>query len=679
MTAAISPDARIAATGGGDQNEIYIWDILTGRVKQEIKGKGEKIWSVGFAQDGRSIAWGKTFDQRNASIFKKGPLEQSFRIIRDDGVFSLSLEGGLTDDRNYLGALGSAGTYSIRTKSGHPHPVLEIYKNGRQINQVKRTIGRGGYHTAVTLAHDGKTVISGGANGLLASYDLLTGKEIRHFVGHTGDIWDVAVSPDCRFLVSCSKDQTVRLWEVATAKLLLTIFHGTDSEWIAWTPDGYYTSSLHGDKYIGWHLNNGEDKAADYYSAFQFERILYRPDYVHAYLKYGGDKKRVESILGGEIFDIENLRAIAPAKISIMSPSYGEISTASSHAVLKFSVETESIDMLDFAVFINNIPITPSSKRTLNASEKRSFAREVEIPLLAKKNRIRIEVFNGKSMGIAETIVYKKGVASKPTKGDLYLLAVGVNEFRDMPSNNLEYATPDAENFAKFFRLHEGEFYDNVLVKVISDVSENKPSKENILKSLNFIKQARAEDTVVVFLASHGLSDHAGNYYFVPKDAKVEDVNRLVEASGREAPVSLLKLPSLISWASFFQALRSVAGRRLLIVDTCQAKNISGTLDIHSLAKKSATSSFALLAASRGNEESQEYPPGKQGLFTYALLRGLSGEGDSNGDGLIVLSELYDFSAKFVEKNRRKEIGKQTPQLAAPRELRGMVLATCEK
>ena len=111
------------------------------------------------------------------------------------------------------------------------------------------------------------------------------------------------------------------------------------------------------------------------------------------------------------------------------------------------------------------------------------------------------------------------------------------------------------------------------------------------------------------------------------------------------------------------------------MVDTCQAKNIAGTLDVHSLAKRSASASFALMAASQGTEESQEYPAGKHGLFTYALLQGLSGKGDGDGDGRITLDELFAFTVGFVKANRPLAHLPQTPQLTAPGTLGAMVLA----
>jgi uncharacterized caspase-like protein len=200
-----------------------------------------------------------------------------------------------------------------------------------------------------------------------------------------------------------------------------------------------------------------------------------------------------------------------------------------------------------------------------------------------------------------------------------------------------------------------------VHVRLLTDGTETKPERAAVLRALDFVQPARPQDTVVIFLASHGLSDAAGDYYFAPRDVRLEDVQGLDKVERRTTPP-----PSLLSWTVFFDALRGAAGRRLLIVDTCQARNIEGRFEAHPLMKRSAASLFSLLVASKGDEESQEYPPGRHGLFTFALLQALTPESDRNQDGLVSLGEVFDAARPVVERLRDKRTGPQTPQMIAP-------------
>src|SRR5437762_1109878 len=81
------------------------------------------------------------------------------------------------------------------------------------------------------------------------------------------------------------------------------------------------------------------------------------------------------------------------------------------------------------------------------------------------------------------------------------------------------------------------------------------------------------------------------------------------------------------------------AGRRILIVDTCHAGRAEGSFESHSLLKRSASSMFPLIVASKGEETSQEYPPAKHGLFTYALMTALAPAADKDNDYLVSLQE----------------------------------------
>jgi hypothetical protein len=478
--------------------------------------------------------------------------------------------------------------------------------------------------------------------------------------------WAVNIAGDNSLAVLAMADGTIRWYRMRDGRQILAFFPHVDRKrWIAWTPDGYYMASPLGDELIGWHLNNGKDREADFYSAVQFERILHRPAYVMAYFRHRGNRDKASRALEDRAFDISDLRSIAPPKVEILSPRMSS-SVFSKALLLRVSVEKRSLPMQSCTVFVNDIPFTPSGQRSLSGKEKDAFTRTYRLQPLGRENRIRVEVFNGTSMGLAETFVHYDGPESGRKPGDLYLFAVGINHFPKIPSADLAYAVADAVNVGNAFRRQEKKAFRRVHARVLSDRSSLKPVKRNILEHLGFVQEAGANDTVIVYLASHGLSDPLGNYFFVPADADMADIERIEKARCRSSAEPVDRTPSLIRWEAFFDALRATAGRRILIVDTCQAQNIAGTLDVHTLAKRSVTSSFALLAAAQGDEPSQEYPEGRQGLFTYALLKGLAGDGDRNRDGRVTLTELYHFVRTFVEDKRDRHIGRQTPQLAAP-------------
>ena len=69
-------------------------------------------------------------------------------------------------------------------------------------------------------------------------WDLASGETLRTIRGHTGGVNAVAVTPDGRHLVSCSADNSLRVWdlpaELETAHIMLdAAVHS-----IAVTPDG---------------------------------------------------------------------------------------------------------------------------------------------------------------------------------------------------------------------------------------------------------------------------------------------------------------------------------------------------------------------------------------------------------------------------------------------------------
>jgi uncharacterized caspase-like protein len=243
-------------------------------------------------------------------------------------------------------------------------------------------------------------------------------------------------------------------------------------------------------------------------------------------------------------------------------------------------------------------------------------------------------------------------------EGNLYVLAIGVDVFPDLPASlNLAFAAEDAEAMAATLQRQAAGYYNQVFLKVLSDKQPVKPDRDAILAALDFVKRGGPHDTVLIFLASHGVTDPKGNYYFVPRDVVRKDVIA-VQRGDTGA--------SLVSWQAFFDALRGAAGRRILIVDTCHAGSAEGSFDSHSLLKRSASSMFPIVVASKGEETSQEYPPAGHGLFTYALMNALVPAADVDGDHVVSLQEAFNFARPIVEDLRSRSAGSQTPQILVP-------------
>jgi len=484
-------------------------------------------------------------------------------------------------------------------------------------------------------------------------------------------VWSVNVSRNGLLAVAALSDGTIRWYRMEDGREVLAYFpHSNGRDWIAWVPEGYYMSSVYGDNYIGWHLNRGKDLTPDFYRAVQFDRILYRPDVVASTFRAAsGPVTRSLEPLQGADFQIARLREIAPPRLTLRPVDFAEGSGGRVRLMLELKGEKSELAIRDYSVFVNNIPVTPTSERTLSGREADRFKRTLHIDLPSQNNEIRVEAFNGVSMGIAETFVgLSRETRPAPVKGNLYLLAIGVNEFPALPTrSHLAYAARDAEELGRTWKMRGAENFARMIVYTVSDNSAEKPNQKAIVDALKFVENAGPDDTVVIFLASHGLSDPAGNYYFVPRDAAPQDIANVRKGE---------KLPSLIPWTVFFDTLRTTAGRRVLIVDTCQARSIEGKFEAHSLMKRSAASQFALIVASKGNEESQEYAPAKHGLFTYSFLSALKPEADTNRDGQVSLREVFDFALPIVEKLRHKQGGPQTPQMVSPQVLADMPVMT---
>ena len=165
------------------------------------------------------------------------------------------------------------------------------------------------------------------------------------------------------------------------------------------------------------------------------------------------------------------------------------------------------------------------------------------------------------------------------------------------------------------------------------------PTAENLRAALKDLNKSGPQDTLVVFLAGHGINE-GPDYLFLPTDATAN--------SGK------LDRSTVISWRDLNEIIKSAKGERILLVDTCHAGNAYNSR----LIKDAADEHIAVLAATDAETLAKEEPDLGHGVFTYSLIQGLEGRADSDRDGRVEVGELSKFSIENVVKITK---GTQTP------------------
>ena len=641
IATAISPDGSTAATAGGNDKPIYLWDIETGNVIRSLAGDGQRILATAFASDAGSIAFGNAFSFR--SLNNRGPL-QRILTLQQEGRYQVTLGGEVQDESKFLRARETHGEFTLKTRSGPTvaHTYLQILKGDTLSHEIERDETSGFRHNSFSFSPDGRYVASGGASGVLTLYSAETGENAADLTGHTSEVWSLAFSPDGRMLVSGSGDQTVRLWDVPSGRNLLTVFVGADDEWVAWTPQGYYTSSLNGDKYIGWHVNNGVDQLATYYGAARFQKQLYRPDVVAEYLATRdiqsetsfqalllalkrANEKRTGPGPVEPVFTPSDIVASAPPTVFFASPLRPETKVTEKTMTVIGEARSTSLPLTDVRVLLNNLQryrLPPGSQ----GSKTHRF--EFEVELQPGTNYLSAMAAHQKAVSDFETRTINFTGRAEGSKSNLYLLAIGISEYKN-PRFKLDYAHRDATKVEEAFLGQEGRLFSQIQTKRLIN---GQATREEIIRTLSWLSREGTQKNLrVLFLSGHGGRDSQQNYYFYSHEHDPDEFD-------------LYDIP----WTNLLKKLTSANNKALLFVDTCHAAAAGGgkgkgSGDFSEIIKEmqSKYSGIVSFASSTHNEKSVELPEYEQGAFTQALIEGLQGKADTQPkDGVIHTDEL---------------------------------------
>ncbi len=520
----------------------------------------------------------------------------------------------------------------------------------------------------------------------LEQISLPAGKRMSQIKGIT-DFEVFAVSDD--WIVGLPKmDQPyLEMWSRKPLCRVLQCTWGVDGDVALFDENGYYTGR-------GSALRNVAMKADDRVYPFeQYDAKLNRPDIIYKKLGYPEDitnqmsdacRRRLKRLgITEDRLDAENYLP------TIQIDGKIEGTTNSDELDLPI-VATDRLGKLkSLKVFVNGVPVNGIDGQSWGDSK--DTRRVIKVKLASGRNKIQVSVLNsaGAESLYATAEVVNTSVRAKPV---LHVISIGVSKYA-AKEFNLRYAAKDAEDVAAKLRAGARGLYKDYRELLLKDESVQ---KEALIRIQKFLAEVKIDDSVVLFMAGHGILDDRYDYYFGTTD--IDPLNP------RGRGIAFQEVENLLGGVSCL--------RKLVLLDTCHA----GELDTSEKADLSVTDSSPLsnrtpvnvgqhvavrsvgarglkskpvvgakgmtewhdriqnmlidlrrgggttvISSSAGAEYAFESSEQANGLFTYALLEGLSGSGPAAPNGSVVkVSQLVDYVKTRVGQLTQN---KQTPNV----------------
>jgi hypothetical protein len=348
----------------------------------------------------------------------------------------------------------------------------------------------------------------------------------------------------------------------------------------------------------------------------------------------------------------ENSKQSTPTKKTELIAS---ISQPDEEGIVQLKIDVNN-QLSALSINGEDIPVTNSLNYRLNRTA-----------LIGSESIYSIVVVDQRGQSLTKTLSVKreaptnkvKVVELNPAKitqskyRDAVAIIIGVEKYKRLPKAN--YADVDAQTFYDYAKRALGVSADKIrlLVNENAERTEIRRTLDAWLPSV--VKQNSTE--VFIFYSGHGLPSKSGDsLFFLPWDA---DKDYLEDTA--------------ILQSKFYDALIATKPKSVTVfLDACYSginKNgeaiIANARPLSLKAKAEAVPpNFSVFSASAADEISQSSSELKHGLFSYYLMRGLEGEADSNHDGDLSMTEMFDYLKQSVEINSQLIGRKQSPTLA---------------
>ena len=193
-------------------------------------------------------------------VFLKTPQRTTTSSIPKTPSFPLAARNKLLMRRVILtavgGLLGVQGVQMYCQLTFNSDPISLVISQSYLKNTLKADFQA---VSSVAISPDGQNLVSGNQDKTIKIWNLASGKLIRTLEGHSSIVNCVAISADGQTLVSGSLDNTIKIWNLASGKLIRTLEgHSSSVASVAISPDGQTLVSGSANTIKIWNLASGK-------------------------------------------------------------------------------------------------------------------------------------------------------------------------------------------------------------------------------------------------------------------------------------------------------------------------------------------------------------------------------------------------------------------------------------